>query len=220
MTANSPRRADLPAGVLPALYPIVDVDLCRMRGRDPVALAAAFAHGGARLMQVRQKSGGTGDLLAVCRDVVDATRAAGAAVIVNDRADVAVMAGAAGVHVGQDDLPVAAVRRIVGPDLLIGLSTHTSRQVDEALEAGVDYLAVGPIFRTATKDTGYDPRGLDLVRHAAGRGRPVVAIGGITLGNAADVLRAGAASVAVISDLLSANDPADRVGEYLAISTR
>jgi thiamine-phosphate pyrophosphorylase len=219
VTANSHRRADLPAGLLPALYPIVDVDLCRMRGRDPVALAVAFADGGARVLQVRQKSGGTGDLLAVCRDVIDATRAVGVTVIVNDRADVAVLSGAAGVHVGQEDLPVAAVRRIVGPDLLIGLSTHTPRQVDEALAADVDYLAVGPIFRTATKDTGYDARGLELIRHASGRGRPVVAIGGIALANAGAVLAAGAASVAVISDLLSTNDPAARVREYLAISS-
>lgn len=220
MTANSHRRADLPAGLLPALYPIVDVDLCRMRGRDPVALAAAFADGGARVLQVRQKSGGSGDLLAVCREVIEATRAAGVTVIVNDRADVAVMCGAAGVHVGQDDLPVPAVRRIIGPDRLIGLSTHTSRQVDEALNADIDYLAVGPVFRTATKDTGYDARGLELIRYAAGRGRPVVAIGGVTPANAGDVLAAGAAAVAVISDLLSTNDPAARVGEYLAISSR
>jgi thiamine-phosphate pyrophosphorylase len=216
MTVNSPRQADVPRGPLPPLYPIIDIDLCRMRGRDPVALAVAFADGGARVMQVRQKSAGSRDLLAVCRDVIGATRAAAVTVIVNDRADLAAMSGAGGVHVGQDDLPAAAVRRIVGPDLLVGLSTHTPRQVDEALAADIDYLAVGPIFRTATKDTGYEARGLELVRHAAGRGRPVVAIGGLTVETAPAALEAGATSVAIISDLLSAPDPADRVRAYLA----
>ena len=215
MTANSRRQADA-RGTLPPLYPIIDIDLCRMRGRDPVALATALAEGGARIVQVRQKSPGTGALLALCRELVTAARAAGMRVIVNDRADVAVMAGADGVHVGQDDLPAAAVRRIAGSAAIIGLSTHTPAQVDEACVAEVDYIAVGPIFPTTTKDTGYEARGLDLVRYAAGRGRPVVAIGGITLANAASVLEAGASSVAVISDLLVAADPADRVRHDLA----
>lgn len=220
MTVTSPRQADAGPGRLPLLYPIIDVDLCRMRGRDPRALAAGLAGAGARLVQVRQKAAGSGSLLALCRDLVRVARPAGMQVIVNDRADIAAMAGADGVHVGQDDLPVPAVRRIAGSAAIIGLSTHTPSQVEDALAADVDYVAVGPIFRTATKDTGYEARGLDLVRLAAGRGRPVVAIGGITLANAASVLDAGAASVAVISDLLAAEDPAVRMKEYLAILGR
>ena len=96
-----------------------------------------------------------------------AAAACGARVIVNDRADLAVLAGAAGVHVGQQDLSVETVRRIVGPGRLIGLSTHAPEQIDDALAGDTDYVAVGPIYRTATKDTGYEPRGLDLVRYAA-----------------------------------------------------
>ena len=217
MTAISPRPADAP---LPRLYPIIDIDLCRMRGRDPLALAHEVVAAGARLLQIRQKAGGTGPFLATCRGIVDALRSTSAIVIVNDRADVAVMAGAQGVHVGQEDLPPPVVRGIVGPHRLIGLSTHTTTQVDDALSADVDYIAVGPIFRTGTKDTGYEPRGLDLIRYAAGRGRPVVAIGGVTLANAASVLAAGAASVAVISDLLADGDPAQRVREFLALAPR
>jgi thiamine-phosphate pyrophosphorylase len=144
---------------------------------------------------------------------VAAGRAAGASVIVNDRADVAVMSGAAGVHVGQEDLSVEEARRVVGPGI-VGLSTHTARQVDEALATSATYVAVGPIFATSTKATGYDPQGLDLVRLAAGRGKPVVAIGGITLATAAIVLAAGASSAAVISDL-TVGDPEARVREYL-----
>jgi len=216
--ADSPRQASRPAPrSLPALYPIIDVDLCAMRGMDPLALARACLAGGARLLQVRRKdsSGGSAALVTLVRRVIAAARPYDAAVIVNDRADIAVMAGADGVHVGQQDLPVAAVRAIVGPDLLIGVSTHTPVQIDDALAGMADYLAVGPVFGTATKATGYAPRGLDMVRLAAGRGKPVVAIGGVTAENAADVLAAGAASVALISDLLADADPAARVRQMV-----
>ena len=212
MTVTSPRRADTP---LPRLYPIIDIDLCQMRGVDPRALAAACVSGGARLLQLRQKSAASGPFLQTCRTIIDAVRGAAVTVIVNDRADLAVMAGADGVHVGQDDLIPADVRAIVGPGRLIGISTHTPAQVDEAVREPVDYIAVGPVFRTSTKDTGYEPRGLDLVRYAAGRGLPIVAIGGITLERAAEVFAAGAASVAVISGLLSGGDPARRVRAFL-----
>jgi thiamine-phosphate pyrophosphorylase len=124
-------------------------------------------------------------------------------VIVNDRADIARMADANGVHVGQEDLEVEAARAVVGEHAIVGLSTHTREQVDAALSTSASYVAVGPIFTTATKDTGYDARGLDLVAYAAGRGKPIVAIGGITLERAPDVIAAGAAAVAVISDLLT-----------------
>ena len=190
---------------LPPLYPIIDVDLCRMRGLDPVAFAAGCVRGGARLLQVRQKgsTGGTGALLAVVRGVIAEGRPAGTRVIVNDRADLAAISGADGVHVGQQDLPPAAARLVVGDGAVIGISTHTREQIDEAAAGTADYIAVGPVFRTTTKETGYDPRGLDLVAYAARTGKGVVAIGGITSANARDVLNAGASSVAIISDLLA-----------------
>ena len=190
MTVTSPRLADTP---LPRLYPIIDIDLCEMRGVDARTLAAACVAGGARLLQLRQKSAGTGPFLQTCRTILEALRGNAVTVIVNDRADIAVMAGADGVHVGQDDLPPADVRAIVGAGRLIGISTHTTAQVDEAVRQPVDYIAVGPVFRTSTKDTGYEPRGLDLVRYAAGRGLPVIAIGGITPERAGEVFAAGAA---------------------------
>ena len=140
---------------------------------------------------------------------------AGALVIVNDRADLAAMAGAAGVHVGQQDLPPEAARSIVGPRAILGVSTHTEEQVDEAVAGPSDYVAVGPVFSTATKDTGYEPRGLALVRYAAQRGKPVVAIGGVTLERAPAVLAAGAAAVAVISDLISPEGAEARVRALL-----
>ena len=201
-------------------YPIVDADLCRSRALSPRAIAVSCFRGGARVLQLRVKSGGSAAFLDLAAAVVEEARPFGAAVIVNDRADIARQAGAAGVHVGQDDLPPAEVRAIFGPGV-IGLSTHDPAQVVEALASAADYVAVGPIFGSATKDTGYDARGLDLVRRAAHRGKPIVAIGGITLERAAAVIAAGAASVAVISDALTGGDPEARTREYLRIiSTR
>ena len=142
----------------------------------------------------------------------------------NDRADLARLAGAAGVHVGQEDLPPAAVRAIVGREAIVGLSTHTLDQVRTAMGEPVDYLAVGPVFGTATKETGYAAVHLDMVRDAAraagevgahDAARPIVAIGGITLERARAVIEAGATTVAVISDLLATGDPEGRVRAYL-----
>lgn len=210
---GEPRPPRLPP--VPPLYPIIDIDLCRHRGAQPEALAVACLRGGARLLQVRQKSGGSGMFVSTVHAIVQEARQYEATIIVNDRPDLALLAGAAGTHVGQEDLAVAAVRAMCGERAVIGLSTHTRPQVDEALDADVDYVAVGPIFGTDTKQTGYSARGLDLVRYAAGRGKPVVAIGGIDLARAAVVIAAGAAAVAVISDLLTDADPETRVRRYL-----
>ena len=214
--SHRPGRAPAAGSALPPLYPIIDSDICRMRGTDPTALAAACLAAGVRLLQVRQKGGDAAGLLATVRAILAAARQAGARVIVNDRADIAAMAGADGVHVGQQDLRPEMARRIVGDGLLVGLSTHTQEQVDEALHGAADYIAVGPVFSTSTKDTGYEARGLDLVRYASGRGKPVVAIGGITLANAPSVLGAGAGAVAIISDLLADADVTTRIRQFLS----
>lgn len=177
-------------------------------------LAGACLRGGARLLQLRFKDGPGAEFLALAERLVALARPFDAAIVINDRADVAAMAGAAGVHVGQEDLPVAEVRAIVGPAAIVGLSTHDERQVDAAAASDASYIAVGPVFGTATKDTGYTARGLDLVRYAAATGKPVVAIGGITLANAASVFSAGAAAIAVIGDLFTGNDPEARTRAF------
>ena len=182
---------------------------------DPSTLADAYLAGGARILQLRDKSGSSAAFLALAEHLVERAREFGAILIVNDRADVARLSRAGGVHVGQDDLPVPEVRRLLGPDAVVGLSTHGVEQIDAALESDANYVAVGPIFATVTKDTGYSARGLDLLRGAAGRGRPVVAIGGITLERADAVVAAGAAGLAVISDLLTA-DPEARTRAFIA----
>lgn len=200
---------------LPRVYAILDVEVTRGAGRDPLELASIFFSNGIRLLQIRAKTLGGNDLLQLARTVVDAAAPHGAAVIVNDRPDIAVLAGAAGVHVGQDDLPPAAVRRVM-PEGILGLSTHTPEQLLAALGTPATYIAVGPVYGTATKDTGYRPVGLPFLREAAARSdRPIVAIGGITLENARAVLDGGAASIAVISDLLR-DDPAARARAYVA----
>jgi thiamine-phosphate pyrophosphorylase len=157
----------------------------------------------------------------MCEEVVALARSAGAIVVVNDRVDIARLSRADGVHVGQDDLAPEDARRVLGAFAVVGLSTHTREQASAAIRAPIDYVAVGPIFGTSTKDTGYGAVGTVLVKDvrsmldAQGTGKPLVAIGGITLTHAPDVIRAGAHSVAVISDLLSTGDPAGRVREYV-----
>ena len=195
------------------LYAILDVALCGERHLEPLAVLDAFLAGGARYIQLRDKSPASRDRLSLADAAVARVRAAGGRLVVNDRVDIARLSGADGVHVGQDDLSVAEARAILGGTAIVGISTHDAAQIDAALGTSATYVAVGPIYGTTTKDTGYTARGLALVRAAAGRGKPVVAIGGITLERAPEVLAAGAASVAVISGLLR-GDPETMVRRF------
>jgi thiamine-phosphate pyrophosphorylase len=201
---------------LPPVYAVLDTDVAAAHGRAPLDLARAYVDGGVRFLQVRGKALSSAALLDVAAAVVALARPYEALVVVNDRADVAVVAGASGVHVGQDDLSPDDARAVVGSDRLVGVSTHTPAQIERAAASSADYLAVGPVFGTRTKDTGYAPVGLDLVRLAAASGKPVVAIGGITLARAPEVIAAGAASLAVISDLLAHGDPREGAAAFVA----
>ena len=200
------------------LYAIVDpLDT----GRDPIDLARAMLAGGARLLQLRLKNVTTAALVTVASRVRELTAAAGATFIVNDRADVVRLVGADGVHVGRDDLPIAATRAFLGAAALIGHSTHSEAQAEEATGGGADYLSLGPIFATTSK------RNPDAIvgcaRLAALRPRiaePVVAIGGIDASTAAAVLEAGADAVAVISALVRAADVERATAELLEVTSR
>src|SRR5262249_8189914 len=128
-----------------------------------------FIAGGATFLQLRAKSMASGALLDLAAAVAEIASGAGAELIVNDRADIARLAGAHGVHVGQDDLSPDAVRRIVGDKMIVGLSTHTVEQLDAACRAPIDYAAVGPVFKTTSKVTGYSERGVERVREAVRR---------------------------------------------------
>ncbi|MYN67095.1 MAG: thiamine phosphate synthase [Acidobacteria bacterium] len=202
---------------LPSLYAIVDAGQAARHGWTVPDLAAAYFDGGARLVQLRAPGAAGGVIDGWCDAVVARASGYGAAVVVNDRADVARMSGAAGVHLGQDDLPVEDARRVVGESAVVGLSTHTADQVGDALARPVTYVAVGPVYATGTKDTGHRPVGLGFVRTAAERAGavPVVAIGGITLERAPEVIAAGAGAVAVIGDLLAGGRPSARAQAYV-----
>lgn len=202
---------------LPSLYAIADGDAARAAGWTLETLAIEYLSAGVRLLQIRSKHAPSGELLRIVERVAARARATGADLIVNDRVDLMMLAGARGVHVGQTDLPPAAVRALIGADPILGFSTHTRRQIDEAVGLPITYLAVGPVFETDSKDTGYTPVGVDLVRYARQVvAVPIVAIGGISLERAQRVLDAGADAVAVISDLLATGRPADRVAEYVS----
>lgn len=206
------------------LYAIADADAAAARGWRLEELALAYLEAGARLVQIRGKKVGSGPLLQVVDRVVARARELGGTVIVNDRADVLLLSAADGVHLGQTDLSAAAVRRLVGAARLIGLSTHTRSQAQAALGEPIDYVAVGPVFPTSSKETGVEPVGLELVRQVADlvrqsvRPLPVVAIGGITLDRARHVWNAGADAVAVIGDLLGTGNPRARVQDYLRLA--
>jgi thiamine-phosphate pyrophosphorylase len=201
----------------PSLQAIVDADVAAGAGWRAVDLAEAFLGGGARFLQLRAKRLESGPFLELCDAVVALARAADALVIVNDRVDLARLSGAGGVHLGQDDLPPSAARLQLGDAAVIGVSTHSVSQIEAALIEPASYTAVGPIFGTRTKDTGYEAVGLALVSEAAScsGSRPVVAIGGITLETAPAVRAAGATAIAVIGDLLTGGRPDARVREYL-----
>jgi thiamine-phosphate pyrophosphorylase len=199
---------------LPRLYAIVDP---QDSGRSPLALAAAYLAGGARLLQLRLKAAGARELYETALALRGVTRAVGARLVVNDRPDVAAAVDADGVHVGQTDVPVAVARRVVGPARWIGVSTHDVEEATRAVGDGADYLGVGPVYATTSKAGALPARGLALVRAVRGLTRvPLVAIGGITAETAADVLAAGADAVAVIGALTHAPNPAAATRELLA----
>jgi thiamine-phosphate pyrophosphorylase len=189
----------------PFVYPIVDAGLI---GRGRIGeVVSALARAGARLIQLRAKGLRDRALLDCVREAVAAAHAAGALLIVNDRPDVSRIVDADGVHVGQDDLVPGDVRRLLGPRAIVGISTHDLAQAVAASATGADYVAVGPVFATTTKQRADPVVGLDLVRAArAALAGPLVAIGGITHANARDVAAAGADGLAVASALLRAED--------------
>jgi thiamine-phosphate pyrophosphorylase len=179
-------------------------------GEAPVERAAAAVAGGAAAVQLRMKDAPAGEVLEVARRIV-AAAAGRALVLVNDRPDLALLAGADGVHLGDEDLPPAEARRLLGPDLLVGRTSRTLDDARAALAAGADHVGFGPVFPSATKPLAIAPRGLPALAAAcAALPAPVVAISGITLANVADVAAAGAACAAVVGDLAVGGDVAAR----------
>jgi len=198
-----------------SIHLCVITDATLVPGRDHVTIAEAALAGGADMIQLRDKAPDLRRLLPQARRIRAACRARGAIFIVNDRLDLALAAGADGVHVGQDDLPASLARRLLGSHLVLGVSTHDLAQAGAAAAAGADYIGFGPMFGTRTKDTGYTPRGTAMLREVRDSVRvPIVAIGGITLENVGEVITAGADAPAVISAVAGAADVAAAAREF------
>ncbi len=200
---------------LPPLYAILDPE--QTRGRASAVVLEELLAGGVGLLQLRAKSLSSGELLRLAKQLHHAVRSSGCGLIIDDRVDIALACSADGVHLGQEDLPLHAARRLM-PDRTIGISTHDIRQALQAEHAGADYIGFGPVFGTQTKDTGYSSRGLAMLREIRQNVTiPIVAIGGITEHNAVEVWQAGADSVAIISDILSARDISEKVKRILSL---
>jgi thiamine-phosphate diphosphorylase len=204
----------------PKLYAITDA---RISGLSHAEQVARLCEGGATLIQLREKHLSPREFYREAEDALRVAREHGARLVINDRADIALAVGADGVHLGQDDLQPLAARALLGDAAIIGFSTHDLAQAAEAARMPLDYIAFGPVFDTSSKERPEPVVGLEglrRVREAVGAEIPLVAIGGITRGNALSVLEAGADSLAVIGALLSASDPSDitrRTREFLSL---
>ena len=196
---------------LPRIYPITDTAISGLSHFEQVR---RLIEGGANLIQLREKRLGAGEWLEDAANAVQFAKSRGVTILINDRVDMAIALGADGVHLGQNDLPPAAARRILGPDAIIGFSTHSLEQMRLAIRMPVDYFGFGPVFSTKTKPDSDPVVGLELLRRARreASGRPLVAIGGITGQNVHKVIDAGADSAAMITAILS---PGHRITENL-----
>ena len=199
---------------LPALYAILDPE--QTNGRSPEIVLRQLLEGGAKMIQLRAKAMSSRDFLQLALMARDLTALFDCKLIVNDRVDLALASAADGVHLGQEDLPLQVGKKLLG-NKLIGISTHSLEQAKEAEANGADYIGFGPIFGTATKNTGYTARGLEMLAGLkAAVALPIVAIGGITETSIKDVWRAGADSAAIISDILNAENIAAKVSAIIA----
>lgn len=205
------RENDRPA-LPPGIYGITAEKFSR--GRTTIEVARSMIEGGVAVLQYREKAAdkSSAAMLAECREIRELTREAGIPFIVNDHADLAMLVDADGVHVGQDDLPVPEVRRLVGPGKIIGLSTHSPEQAAAAVRQGANYIGVGPIFATATKEDVCAPVGLGYLDHVIRScPLPFVAIGGIKEHNLGAVAGRGAATVCLVTEIVGAADIAATV---------
>lgn len=192
------------------IYALTDSKFAR--GRSVEEQARALLGAGVKILQYREKHAKAGVMLEECRLLARLCREAGACFIVNDHIDIALLVDADGVHIGQDDLPISEVRRLVGPDKIIGLSTHNPAQCEAAVRDGADYIGVGPMFATQTKEDASEPVGYEYLEWVAKNCPiPFVAIGGIKEHNIGEIVRRGCPCSALVSELVGADDIAAKV---------
>ena len=188
------------------LYVIIDPQMTN--GSDPMAVAQAAVRGGARMLQLRDKTRDKGEILPLALELQQLCRTNDVDLIINDHADLTAIVGSAGVHVGQTDLPVAEVRRVLSPQQVVGRSNHELFELEKSQEMGADHVAFGAIYATRSKGVGRAPQGVDRLRHARDSVRvPLVAIGGINADNAAPVVEAGADAICVTAAVGMAAEP-------------
>jgi len=205
----------LPRPLPSPLYVILDP--AQAKGRPLIPLLSGLLKGGAAIIQLRAKEMSPNEFFQFATEVRNHTRSSQCLFIVNDRVDIALASQADGVHLGQEDLPLRVARKLMG-DKIVGISTHDLTQAVEAERDGADYIGFGPIFETATKQTGYAARGLSALREVRSAVKiPIVAIGGITEENVTQVWDAGADAAAMISDLMTAADVAEKVSRVLSL---
>lgn len=199
--------------VVPKVYPITDV---RISGLSHAEQVERLAAGGASLIQLREKAASPREFYDDAIEAMKIARRLNVRIVINDRLDIAMAVDADGVHVGQQDLPPDHARRLLGESRIVGFSTHSVKQAVEADRAPVDYIAIGPVFQTHTKENPHAVVGLEAIAEIKRQiSKPLVAIGGITLARVPSVLEAGADSVAVISDLLSTGNIPERIREFM-----
>ncbi|MFH1007269.1 MAG: thiamine phosphate synthase [Candidatus Latescibacterota bacterium] len=210
-----PRRARARAALDTDLYCITAEEYSR--GRSDVQVVAEILEAGVRLVQYRAKEKNASDKYRECQEIRRLTREACATFIVNDHPDLAFMVEADGVHLGQEDYPIEAVRQLVGQAMIIGISTHSPLQAEDAIRRGADYIGVGPLFRTTTKKNVCEPVGLDYLDYAVSRvSIPFVAIGGIKVHTVSEVRRHGARCIALVTEIVGASDIRRTISEILA----
>jgi len=190
-------------------------------GRSNIEVVARMIDSGIKVIQYREKEKKTRQKYEECLKIREMTSQAGVTFIVNDHVDLALLVDADGVHLGQDDLPPEKIRKLVGEEMIIGLSTHSPDQAEAAVRAGVDYIGVGPIFATKTKKDVCDPVGLEYLEYVVRNiSLPFVAIGGIKEHNLAEVSRRGAGCIALVTEIVGAGDIAAKVYAIRAVLSR
>ena len=192
---------------------VLDTDLYGLtaeefsNGRDNITVVKEMIDAGIKVIQYREKDKKTGEKYAECMKIREMTRENGVTFIINDDVDLALMVGADGIHIGQKDFPIEAVRRLTGDEMIIGLSTHSPEEARDAVKRGADYIGVGPIYKTFTKKDVCDPVGLEYLDYVVKNiDLPFVAIGGIKEANVAEVVERGARCVAMVTEIVAAKN--------------
>ncbi len=185
------------------------------KGRDNIDVVGEMIASGVKIIQFREKEMEMGEKYRQCLKIRELTRKAGVFFIVNDHVDLAMLVAADGIHIGQEDLPVEAVRQLVGDAMVVGLSTHSPAQAEDAVKQGADYIGVGPIFQTDTKKDVCDPVGFSYLDHIVSRKLPIpfVAIGGIKAHNVKEVVTHGASCIAMVTEIVGADDIGKKIKE-------